>query len=161
MNALMVLAFQCDQTRVISYMFGNAGSNWSFPFLGVSGAHHEISHHQDLPENFEKLTTIGTWEVERFADLVSRLKAVNEGEGTLLDHCALYFSSEVADGNRHEHENMPVLLAGRGGGAIAPGRHLVYDDMPVANLFLSMLRMVGVQDESFGDSTGTLEGLLG
>lgn len=161
MNALMVLAFQCDQTRVISYMFGNAGSNWSFPFLGVSGAHHEISHHQDLPENFEKLTTIGTWEVQRFADLIARLKAVPEGEGTLLDHCALYFSSEIADGNRHEHEDMPILLAGKASGAINPGRHVAYTDTPVANLFLSMLRMVGVQDESFGDSTGTLEGLLG
>jgi hypothetical protein len=161
MNALMVLAFQCDQTRVISYMFGNAGNNWSFPFLGVSGAHHEISHHQNLEENFQKLTVIDTWEVARFADLVARLKAVPEGEGTLLDHCAVYFSSEVADGNSHQHTSMPVLLAGGGGGAISPGRHISYDNLPVANLFLSMLQMVGVTDPSFGDSTGALDGLQG
>ena len=159
MNALMVLAFQCDQTRVISYMFGNAGSNWSFPFLGVSGAHHEISHHQNIQENFDKLTIIDTWEVARFADLVARLKAVPEGEGSLLDQCALFFSSEIADGNSHQHESLPILLAGGGGGAINPGRHVVYDKLPVANLFLSMLRMVGVEDEHFGDSSGTLDGL--
>jgi len=159
MNALMVLAFQCDQTRVISYMFGNAGSNWSFPFLGVSGAHHEISHHQNIQENFDKLTIIDTWEVARFADLVARLKAVPEGEGSLLDQCALFFSSEIADGNSHQHESLPILLAGGGGGAISGGRHVVYDKLPIANLFLSMLRMVGVEDEHFGDSSGTLDGL--
>ena len=158
----MVLAFQCDMTRIISFMLGNAGSNWSFPWLGVSGAHHEISHHQDLQDNFDKLTVIDQWEVAQFADLVGRLKAIPEGEGTLLDNCMVYFSSEVEDGNAHRHTNMPVLLAGRGGGAVSPGRHVVVDsETPVANLFLSMLHAMGVQEESFGNSTGLLGDLAG
>lgn len=162
MNELMVLAFQCDMTRIISFMLGNAGSNWSFPWLGVSGAHHEISHHQDLQDNFDKLTVIDQWEVAQFADLVGRLKAIPEGEGTLLDNCMVYFSSEVEDGNAHRHTNMPVLLAGRGGGAVSPGRHVVVDsETPVANLFLSMLHAMGVPEESFGNSTGLLGDLAG
>ena len=162
MNELMVLAFQCDMTRIISFMFGNAGSNWSFPWLGVSGAHHEISHHQNLQENFDKLTIIDQWEVSQFADLLTRLQAVEEGEGTLLDNCMVYFSSEIEDGNAHRHENMPILLAGRAGGAVNPGRHLSWDDdTPVANLYLRMLQIMGVEEESFGNSTGLLDGLAG
>ncbi|MDP6944124.1 MAG: DUF1552 domain-containing protein [Myxococcota bacterium] len=160
MNDLMVKAFQCDQTRLISYMLGNAGSNRSYDFIGVSGAHHEISHHQDLQENFDKLTVIDTWEVAQFANLVSKLKATPEGDGTLLDHCAVFFSSEIEDGNAHRHENLPVLLAGRAGGAIDPGRHVVYSDgPPIANLYLRLLDAVGVSVTEFGDSTGPLDGL--
>ena len=160
MNDLMVKAFQCDQTRLISFMLGNAGSNRSYEFIGVSGAHHEISHHQGLKENHDKLTVIDTWEVDQFASLVSKLQAIPEGDGTLLDHCALYFSSEVEDGNAHRHENMPILLAGRANGAIDPGRHVVYEGKPpVANLFLRLLEAVGVEATEFGDSTGPLDGL--
>jgi hypothetical protein len=160
MNDLMVKAFQCDLTRLISYMFGNAGSNRSYDFIGVSGAHHEISHHQDIQENFDKLTVIDTWEMVQFASLVSKLKAIPEGEGTLLDHCAVFLSSDVEDGNTHSHENLPVLLAGRAGGAIDPGRHVVYPNgPPMANLYLQLLAAVGATATEFGDSTGLLDGL--
>jgi len=160
MNDLMVKAFQCDQTRLISFMMGNAGSNRSYDFIGVSGAHHEISHHQNLQENFDKLTVINAWEVTQFASLVSKLQAVPEGNGTLLDHCAVFFSSEVEDGNAHRHSNLPVLLAGRAGGAIDPGRHVVYEDSPpLANLYLRLLAAAGAPTTAFGDSTGLLDGL--
>ena len=158
MSDLMVLAFQCDRTRVLSFMMGNAGSNRSYDFLGVSGGHHEISHHQSLVENFTKLTIIDTWEVAQFASLVSKMALVDEGEGTLLDHSLLFFSSEVADGNAHHHTNLPVLLAGRGSGAHTPGSHIqLTPNRPMADLFLAMMHAAGVPETKFANSTGVLD----
>jgi hypothetical protein len=158
MTQLMVLAFQCDATRVISFMMANAGSNRSYEFLGVSGGHHEISHHQDLQENFDKLVVIDTWEVEMFTRLLTQLDAVQDIDGnTLLDNSLVFFSSEISDGNAHNHDDMPILLAGRGGGAIQSGRHIVFsNDESVAKLFITMLQNVGVQTDAFGDATGAL-----
>lgn len=159
MNELMVLALQCDMTRVVTFMLGNGGSNRTFPWLDISGAHHEISHHQDVPDNLARLATINRWEIEQFAHLVGLLHNSVEPDGsTLLDHTIAMFSSEISDGNRHNHDDLPVLLAGRGGGAITPGRHINYaSEQPIANLFVSMLNAVGVETTSFGaDSTGPL-----
>lgn len=158
MNELMVLAFQCDATRVISFMLANAGSNRSYEFLGVSGGHHEISHHQDLQDNFDKLVTIDTWEVQMFADLLEKLDAVTDIDGnTLLDNSLAFFSSEITDGNAHNHDDMPILLAGRGGGDIVSGRHIVFSGDPsVAKLYLTMLQNVGVMVNDFGDASGAL-----
>lgn len=161
MNRLMTLAFQCDATRVISFMLANAGSNRSYEFLGVSGGHHEISHHQDLQSNFDKLTTIDTWEVQQFANLLQMLDEVEDIDGkTLLDNSLLFFSSEISDGNRHNHNDMPILLAGSAGGAIQTGRHVVFEGEPsVAKLFVSMLNAVGVDANDFGDDSGPLANL--
>ncbi len=158
MTQLMVLAFQCDATRVISFMLANAGSNRSYEFLGVSGGHHEISHHQDLQSNFDKLVVIDTWEVQMFANLLERLDAVTDIDGnTLLDNSLAFFSSEISDGNAHNHDDMPILLAGRGGGDIVSGRHIVFQDEPsVAKLFISMLQNVGAPVNEFGDGSGAL-----
>jgi len=161
MSDIMVLAMQCDLTRVISFMLGNAGSQRSYSFIGVSGAHHEISHHQRMQENYDKLQAIDTWEVAQLAYLLQRMKEVNEGDGTLLDNSVVFFSSEIEDGNTHSHFNMPVLLAGGGRGAFNTGRHVVYDDdEPIADLFISMLDAVGVPVDTFGDTgTGKLANL--
>lgn len=161
MNRLMTLAFQCDSTRVISFMLANAGSNRSYEFLGVSGGHHEISHHQSLQENFDKLTIIDTWEVQQFANLLQMLDDVEDvGGGTLLDNSLVFFSSEISDGNAHNHNDMPILLAGSAGGEIQTGRHLVYEGEPsVAKLFVSMLNATGVEAEAFGDDSGSLPNL--
>lgn len=160
MTDLMVLALQCDLSRVISFMLGNGQSGRSFAFLGVSGAHHEISHHMNDPLRQAMLQTIDTWEVEQVAYLLKRLQSISEGEGTLLDHTLVYFSSEVADGNSHTHTDLPVLVAGGLGGAVKPGRHLIQTDVPMGNLFTSILQAVGVKVSRFGDDgTGPLTGL--
>lgn len=158
MNQLMTLAFQCDSTRVISFMLANAGSNRSYEFLGVSGGHHELSHHQDLQENFDKLTQIATWEIERFASLLSMLDAVEDVDGnTMLDNSLVFLSSEISDGNWHNHDDLPVLLAGSAGGVFATGRHIAFPDSPsLAKLFITMLNAVGVDVSSFGDAQGAL-----
>ena len=164
MSDLMVLAFQCDQTRIVSFMLGNAGSGRAFPFLGVNGAHHEISHHQNQQENFDQLQIIDTWEVEQLAYLLQAMDAVDEGNGTtLLDNTLVFFSSEIEDGNAHRHSNLPVLLAGGGALGVDSGRHVVYrDNEPIANLFVSMLQLSGVPAATFGDNgTGPLPGLRG
>jgi len=158
MTDLMVLAFQCDATRVISFMLANAGSNRSYDFLGVSGGHHDLSHHQDLQENFDKLTVIDTWEVQQFATLLEKLDAIEDVDGgTLLDNSLCFFSSEISDGNAHNHDDMPILLAGSAGGVIQSGRHIVYPSEPsLAKLFITMLNAVGVDVTAFGDDMGPL-----
>ena len=98
------------------------------------------------------LRTIDTWEVEHFAYLLARLAEIQEPGGSLLDSSLVYFASEIEDGDRHRHTNLPILLAGRGGGAVQPGRHLRFTGAPpVANLFLTVLRAFGIQDASFGE----------
>lgn len=164
MNELMAMALSCDLTRVVSFMFGNGGSNRTFPNLGIADAHHQVSHHQDLVENFDKLAQIDRFEVAQFAHLAGLLDATVEPDGsTLLDHTAALFSSEISDGNRHNHDDLPVLLAGALGGAIAPGRHLVTaGEQPIANLYVSLLQGVGLDVSAFGgDGTGPLDGLAG
>jgi len=159
MHDLMVLALQCDATRVISFMMANAGSNRSYDFIGVTGGHHEISHHQGVQENFDKLTVIDTWEMQQFAALLEAMDAIEETDGrTLLENSSVFLSSEIEDGNSHSHYNMPILLAGTAGGLIKSGRHLSFDgEQSVGKLFLSMLQTVGVTDDTFGDAQGALD----
>jgi hypothetical protein len=161
MTDLMALSFECDATRVISFMLANAGSGRVYNFLGISKGHHEASHHMDLQENFDILTTIDRWEVAQFAKLCEKLDAITDVNGkTVLDNSLVYFGSEIEDGNSHSHHNMPILLAGGANGAISPGRHLVYDDsVSVAQLYVSMLNAMGVPTSSFGDATSGLPNL--
>ena len=158
MSDLIVTAFQCDRTRVITFMELNAGSNQTYPWLGVLDGHHQISHHQGSAANFASLRTIDTWEIEQFVYLIQQLASVQEPEGSLLDSSLVFFSSEIEDGDAHRHTNLPILLAGRGGGAVQPGRHLRFSGAPsVANLFLTVLRAFGIQDATFGqDGTAPL-----
>jgi hypothetical protein len=152
MSDLIVMAFQCDRTRVISFMELNAGSNQTYPWLGVFDGHHQISHHQGLEANFAMLRTIDTWEIEQFVYLLQQMASVTEPEGSLLDSSLVFFSSEIEDGDAHRHTNLPILLAGRGGGAVLPGQHLRFSGSPpLANLFLTVLRAFGIQDATFGD----------
>ena len=162
MADLMTMAYQCDITRVQTFMLGNAASGRSFSFLGVNEGHHQISHHQNIQENFDKLEIINDWEVKQFAYLLENLKNTDEGEGkSLLDSALIFFSSEISDGNRHNHTDMPVLVAGGANGYLKSGQHIRYtEESPMANLFMSMLEAVGSPVESFGDdSTGLLDGI--
>lgn len=155
---VMVKAFECDRTRTISFMAANAGNNRSYGFLGHPNGHHQYSHHNSEPANLAAIQAINTWEIEQLAYLLERMSSIVEPDGsTLLDSSMVYFSSEIEDGNAHRHFNLPVLLAGRGGGVIETGRHIVHDGVPMANLFLAMLQGLGVDVDSFGDdSSGAL-----
>lgn len=154
---LSVLAMQCDLTPVVTFMLANAGSNRAYPFLGIPEGHHQLSHHQGNPDNHAKLQTIDIWEMQQLAYLLERMAAVDEGDGTLLDNSVVFFSSEIEDGNSHRHSNLPVLLAGGARGQLVPGRHLRFDNAPIADLFISLARLTGVQLETFGDDgTGPL-----
>jgi hypothetical protein len=158
MNELMVLALQCDATRVITFMTGNGSSNRVYDFLGV-GNHHYLSHHQHDPAKQAALVTIDTWEVTQFASLIARLAAVQEGDGSLLDHCAVQFVNEISDGDSHGRDDLPVLMAGGAHGQLAGGRHLVYDGQSIGDLHLAMLQMADVPVDTLGWSETPLEGL--
>jgi hypothetical protein len=158
---LMVLAFWSDTTRVSTFMFGNAVSPRNFSFLeGVRGGHHEISHHKNDKANLEQYQRINQWHVEQYAYMLSRMKQIREGDGTLLDNSMVLLGSGMSDGNSHNPRNLPLVLAGKGGGAFATGRHLTYEKKtPLCNLYTSMLDRMGAPVERFGDSTGKLKGL--
>jgi len=160
MYELQVIAFQADLTRVATLMVGREGSLQSYPEIGVPDPHHPLTHHQNNPEWVEKVTRINVHHMELFAHFVSRLKATPDGDGTLLDHSMVVYGSAIADGNKHTHEALPVLLAGRGGGGIKSGRHVVYaKQTPLTNLYLTLLDRMGVRPETIGDSTGRVEHL--
>jgi hypothetical protein len=157
---LLVLAFQTDVTRIATCMFGREGSEQRYTMVGVNEGHHELTHHRGDPEKIAKVRTINTFHVAQFAYFLSRLKAIPEGEGTLLDHCMIAYGSGNSDGNRHTHHNLPLLLAGKGGGSITTGRHLRYaDETPVNNLWRALLDRMGAPTARLGDSTGVLTGL--
>ena len=157
---LLVLAFQTDVTRVATFMFAREGSDQKYPMVGVNEGHHSITHHQGKRELQAKIQAINTYHVEQLAYLLGKLKSVKEGEGTLLDNCMIAYGSAIADGNAHAHGDLPVLLAGRGGGTITTGRHIRYrDETPLNNLWLAMLERFGTKTDKLGDSTGILDKL--
>ncbi len=158
MYDIMWLGFQTDSTRVASFLLAHDGSNRSFPEIGVSDAHHGISHHQRNPERLEKLAKIDEFYSEQFAYFLDKLKSTKEGNGTLLDNCMIVFGGGISDPDRHNHDDLPVLLAGGGGGALQAGRHLVLkEDTPMTNMYLRMLQIMGVDARHIGDSTGILD----
>lgn len=162
MTDLLVLAFQGDVTRISTFMYANEGSNRPYPFIEIREGHHELSHHGNDAEKQAKIAKINTFHMTHFAYLLERLKAIPEGEGTLLDHSMIVYGSGISDGNAHNHNNLPILLAGRGNGQILPGRHVRYpDETPLTNLFISMLERFDTPVEKVGDSTGALPGLSG
>jgi hypothetical protein len=157
---LIVLGLQCDLSPVVTYMLGNAGSNRPMPWLNIAEGHHSISHHQDDPDRLDMLRRIATWEMEQVAYLLDRMAATPDVDGSLLDNTLVLFSSEIEDGHRHRHTNLPVLLAGGEGLGVQQGLHQRVDpSTPIANLFVGLAHAMGVPIDSFGDSDGVL-GLL-
>lgn len=155
---LMTLAFQTDTTRLATFMLAHDGSNRSFPELGVPDAHHYLSHHQSDPQKLEKIAKIDQFYLRQFGYFLEKMKSVKEGDKTLLDSSMIVFGGGIGDGNRHNHDNLPILLAGRAGGTLTPGRRVVLPgETPMTNLYLSMLDRLGVPAEKVGDSTGRLE----
>lgn len=157
---ILALAFQTDSTRVATFVMKHDGSDESYPQIGVPDGHHTLSHHQNDEEKKKKIAKINRFHLEQLAYFLGKLKSIQEGSGNLLDQSMIMYGSGLADGNAHAHENLPILLAGRGGGSIQPGRHIrLPKETPMANLFLSMLDRMGVPGERFGDSTGRLSQL--
>jgi hypothetical protein len=157
---LVALAFQADLTRVVTFVLGNDGSNRSYREVGVPEGHHDVSHHGNDPARHAKLRRINRLHVGQLAYLMGRLKAIPQGAGTLLDHCLLVYGSGISDGDRHNHDDLPILLAGGGGRVHQGGRHVRYPDgTPLCNLYLALLDAMGVPAARFGDSTGRLGAL--
>jgi hypothetical protein len=162
MYDLQVVAFQSDITRVSTLMIGREGSMRVYPEIGIPDPHHPLTHHRNNQEWIEKIIRINCLHTELFAYFLEKLKSTEDGEGTLLDHSMIVYGSGLRDGNRHEHEDLPILLAGRGetagaGGSskFKPGRHIVYPKgTPMTNLYLTLLDRMGVRPEKIGDSTG-------
>jgi hypothetical protein len=157
---LQAIAFQSDLTRVSTMMLGREGSVRTYPEIGVPDPHHPLTHHRGHPDFIEKVTKINCFHVELFAYFVQKLKSTEDGDGSLLDHSVVLYGGALSDGNQHSNANLPLLVAGHAGGAKG-GLHVsAPPKTPVANLFVDMLVRVGVETESFGDSTGrfALEG---
>jgi hypothetical protein len=160
MYDLQVVAFQTDTTRIATLMVGREGSNRVYPEIGVPDAHHPLTHHRNNPEWIEKVTKINVHHAELFAHFLAKLKATPDGDGTLLDHTMVVYGSGLSDGNRHTHNDLPIVLAGRGDGSLHPGRHIAYKEgTPMTNLYLTVLDRMGVRPETIGDSTGKVEHL--
>ncbi len=156
---MQAIAFQADLTRVSTLMLGREGSLRTYPEIGVPDPHHPLTHHRDNPEWIEKVTKVNVLHMELFAKFIAKLAATPDGDGTLLDHSIVVYGSGIADGNKHTHEDLPVVVAGHGGGLLG-GRHLVYaENTPMTNFYLTMLDRIGVKEETIGDSTGRVEHL--
>ena len=158
MYDIMLLAFQTDSTRIATFMVGAAGCNRTYPEVDVRSGHHQLSHHQNDEDKIAQLARVDKWLMEQFASFLTRMKDVSEGEGNLLDNSMILYGSAISDGNRHNHDDLPILVAGKGGGSIRTGRAVEYEtETPLNNLFLSMSQRVGAPLKELGNSTGALD----
>jgi hypothetical protein len=160
LSDLLVLAFQADITRVCTFVLANEGSNRPYPFAGVSEGHHDLSHHENKPAKQAKISQINRFHTTQLAYLLEKLKGTPEGDGTLLDHCMVAYGSGNSDGNRHNHDDLPILVAGKGCGTLQSGRHVRFPrETPLNNLWLTLLDRLQINVPTLGDSTGRLNGL--
>ena len=154
---LMTIAFQTDLTRIVTFMMAREVSYRTFPMLGIAEGFHPASHHQNNADRLENLTKINTYHVSLAAHFLERLKATQDGDGTLLDHSLILYGSGMSNSNIHNHSPLPVFVAGGAAGRLKGGRHLLYpENTPMSNLLLSILQKSGVAIDSVGDSTGPL-----
>ncbi|MBC8096467.1 MAG: DUF1552 domain-containing protein [Akkermansiaceae bacterium] len=158
MSDILLLAFQTDSTRVATLLLAHDGSNRPFTEIGVPEGHHDLSHHQNNAEKIQKIAEIDLFYVRQFAKFVEKLQKTRDVDGnSLLHNSMIVYGGGNADGNRHSHDNLPILLAGAGGGTLTPGRFVKHGAKPASNLFLSMADRMGVQGlERFGDSSGRI-----
>jgi hypothetical protein len=160
MTDMMILAFKADLTRISTMVVGREGSVRAYPEIGVPDGHHPLTHHQGNEDMLAKVRKINELHARLFAEFLVKMKNTPEGDSNLLDQSMIVYGSGLADGNGHTHDQLPTLLAGRGGGFVSPGRHIVYQrETPVTNLFATMIERIGVRAEHVGDSTGRLADL--
>jgi Protein of unknown function (DUF1552) len=160
MSDMIAIAFQADQTRVVTFLITREGSLRPYRELGIPDGHHPLTHHRNQPELMEKVRKINEYHVRQFAGFLEKMKATQDGDRSLLDNCMIVYGAGLSDGNAHLHEDLPTLIAGRAGNYIKTGRRtVVRRETPMCNLFLTMMDRMGVHVDKFGDSTGRLEGL--
>jgi hypothetical protein len=158
MADLQALAFQADLTRVSTFLMAREKSERAYREIGMDEGHHALSHHDDNQAMVAKVAQIDLYHTKLFAYFLEKLRSTSDGDGSLLDHSLILYGSSLSDGSRHNPTNLPLLLAGGAGGKLKGGRHLkVPNGPPVTNLFLTLLDLVGVPVEQFGNSTGKLE----
>jgi hypothetical protein len=158
---LQTLAYQADLTRVITFQLAREASTRTYPNIGVPEPHHPISHHVNDPEKLQKLARINAYHVSLFTYFLEKLKAVPDGDGSLLDHSMILFGSGMGNPDVHDHSNLPIIVAGGGAGSLKGGRHIKYaEQTPMANLHLTLLDKAGIHLDSFVDSTGRVQELL-
>jgi len=155
---MLVLAFQTDSTRVATFLLANEGSNRPFPEIGIAEGHHSLTHHQNKQETIDKVAQIDLWYVKQLAKFLQKMESTKDVDGnSLLHNSMIVYGSGNADGNRHTHTNLPVLLAGAGGGALSPGRFAQFGSVPMSNLLLGLADRMGTHGiERLGDSTGRI-----
>lgn len=158
MYDMMGLAFQTDSTRVATLQLAHEGMNTSYPEIGIDEGHHYLSHHKEDPEKMEKIAIIDRYYLEQFALFIERLDAMEDVDGnSVLDNSMIIYGCGHCDGNRHTHDNLPVILAGKGGGELSPNRFVNHGSVPMTNLYLGLAEKLGIDGlDHLGDSTGTL-----
>jgi hypothetical protein len=160
MSSMIAIAFQADQTRIVTFLVTREGSQRPYREIGIPDGHHPLTHHRNLPDLMEKVRRINEYHVQQFAGFIEKMKAAKEGDRSLLDNCMIVYGAGLSDGNAHLHEDLPTIIFGRGGNYFKTGRRvIVRRETPMCNLFLTMMDRMGVHVERFGDSTGRVEGL--
>ncbi|HJT87350.1 MAG TPA: DUF1552 domain-containing protein, partial [Bryobacteraceae bacterium] len=154
---LMHLAYQGDISRVFTFLTGHEATDRAYTFIGIPEQHHTISHHGNDPEKLAKYAKIATYQIQKFADFLGKLKATKEGDGNLLDHSVLYWGSGMSNGNAHDRKNPPAVMVGGAHGRMKGNRHIVAKDTPTANLLLALAQLGGAKIESVGPSTGRID----
>jgi hypothetical protein len=153
---MMVLAFQADLTRIITFPFADEGSNQTYGFADAPVPHHSTSHHMNDPVKIALLDKINAYHIKNFADLLTKLDKIKEGPNSILDNSLIAYGCGISDGNKHNHNNLPLILLGKGGGGVATGQHIQYNNVPINNMWLGMLDHIGAHWDSVGDSTGRI-----
>lgn len=158
MMDMVALSIQSDATRLLTFMFANEGSNRGYPEIEVAEGHHDLSHHGKSAEKQAKVAKINKYHLSKFVYLVKQLSLIQEGERPLLDNCLIVYGSGISDGDRHNHDDLPIVVLGRGGGRLKGNSHQRFaNKTPLCNLYLWMLQQAGVKADSFGDSTSVLK----
>jgi hypothetical protein len=161
MFEMLVLAFQTDSTRISTFLLANEGANRAFPEIGIPEGHHYLSHHQNKEDMMDKIAQIDLWYMKQFAWFIEKMDQTKDVDGkSLLHNSMIVYGCGNADGNRHTHTNLPIILAGAGGGTLTPGRFAKFSNMPMTNMLLGLGEKMGVKNvERLGDSTGRLDAI--
>jgi hypothetical protein len=154
---LIAIAYRVDMTRVVSFMMAAEGTNQTYPHIGIPDSFHPLSHHANDPDKIGKLVRIQTWHMQIFSEFLGKLAATPDGEGTLLDNAMFLYGSNMSNSDSHTNRPLPTLLIGGAGGKLTGGRHIALREAtPISNLHLTLLGLAGIEQKSFGDSTGTI-----